>query len=292
MQIERLELEQGSKEWHTLRKTKITSTDAAVIMGVSPWKTKSQLYKEKKSQETNTFVNEVMQRGIDLEPIARDLYIYRTGIHVKPAVVVKHWAMASLDGISDCDRFIVEIKCPGDKTHEIATNGKIPDYYYPQLQHQMYVCDLNEIDYFSFDGFSGEIVKVKRDEEYITKMIEKELEFYQCLVNNTPPMDDENNYIQRNDELWKHYAEMYVNLSNQMSDLQQKLDECKNEIIALSKESNCKGYGISVCQINKKGNVDYSKIPELKDIDLEKYRKKPSFFWKINKINDNDIFAA
>ena len=52
------EIIQGSQEWLDLRKTKITATDACVIMGESSWKTIIQLYEEKISQENNTFVNE------------------------------------------------------------------------------------------------------------------------------------------------------------------------------------------------------------------------------------------
>ena len=43
------EMQQGTPEWLALRKTKITATDACVIMGSSRWKTKTQLYREKLS---------------------------------------------------------------------------------------------------------------------------------------------------------------------------------------------------------------------------------------------------
>jgi len=33
--------------------------------------------------------------------------------------------------------------------------------------------------------------------------------------------------------------------------------------------------------IKKKGSIDYSKVGELKNIDLEKYRKPDSSFYKI-----------
>jgi putative phage-type endonuclease len=182
-----VDVEQGSKAWHELRKSKITATDAPVIMGASPWKTKHQLYYEKTESGYEIVINERMQRGLDLEPIARETFIFSTGTFVAPAVVVKDWAMASLDGITKDGSYIIEIKCPGEKYHAIALQGKVPDHYYPQLQHQMYVTDLKEAGYVSFDGKDFVCVKVQRDDAYIERMVEEEKKFYECLVNRIQP---------------------------------------------------------------------------------------------------------
>lgn len=104
------ELEQGSQEWHALRKTKITATDSTVIMGASHWKTKLQLYHEKLSNDPPEPNNERMQRGHDLEPVARELYNIQTWSDMKPVVIVKDWQMASLDGRDARSGRIVEIK--------------------------------------------------------------------------------------------------------------------------------------------------------------------------------------
>lgn len=276
-----LEYIQGTDEWLALRKTKITATDASVIMGSSPWKTKIQLYEEKISQENNTFMNERMQRGLDLEPIARDLFTIQTGIEVNPIVVIKDWTMASLDGISACGKYIVEIKCPGEKDHAIALSGKIPDHYYPQLQHQMYVANVQFAYYFSFDGTDGVYLQLVRDPNYIEKLIHEEKKFYDCLINKTPP---EGNYKERNDPLWEQCSIQWKSLVQQIKSLEKKEEEIRKQLIFLSGESNTKGAGISLCQIQKKGNVDYSKIPELKNIDLDQYRKSESTYWKISSI--------
>ncbi len=272
---------QGSEEWLNFRKTKITATDASVIMGASHWKTKQQLYQEKISDETQLFTNERMQRGIDLEPIARDLYCIQSGHEVFPRVIVKDWQMASLDGFSDCGKYLVEIKCPGEKDHAIALSGKVPDHYYPQLQHQMHVCGVEMMDYFSFDGNNGVIVEVFRDDEYIEKMIVEEKKFYDCLMNKTPPEPSESDYIERDDELWTSCAMKWKNLKETMKELEKEEEDLRKQLIFLAGESNTKGGGISLCQVTRKGNVDYAKIPELKNVDLEQYRKSGSTCWRI-----------
>lgn len=274
------QLEQGTQEWLEFRRHKITATDACIIMGTSHWKTKIQLYHEKKDPNYRSTVNDRMQRGTDLEPLARELFYAKTGHKMFPKVIVKDWAMASLDGINDFNE-ILEIKCPGDKDHQIALNGKIPKHYYPQLQHQMYVCDAEKAFYFSFDGFDGVTVEVPRDDAYIAKMIEEEKKFYECLINNIPPEPSEEDYIERSDELWEQCALQYRFVNESIKELEKREEDLRKQLIFLSGESNSKGGGISLCQINRKGNVDYSQIPELKGVDLDQYRKNSINSWRI-----------
>jgi putative phage-type endonuclease len=272
---------QGTLEWHALRKTKISATDASVIMDANPWKTRLQLYHEKLSEDPPAPPNEAMKRGIDLEPIARDLFIAKTGIQVFPRVVVKDWAMASLDGINSFSTKIVEIKCPGPKDHAIAVSGKVPDHYYPQLQHQMYVCGVQTMDYFSFDGIDGVILSVERNSEYIEKMLTEEKRFYECLMNKTPPESSENDYVERNDLTWQQCALKWKSLTESIKELTKEEEEIRKQLIFLSGESNTKGAGISLCQIQRKGSIPYSEIPEIKNMNLEKYRKPSTTCWRV-----------
>lgn len=276
-------IEQGSPEWHALRKTKITATDASVIMGASHWKTRIQLYHEKLSDEPPTPPNERMQRGIDLEPIARALFNFNTGFNMQPAVLVKGWLMASLDGRDEDLGAILEIKCPGEKDHAIALAGRVPDHYYPQLQHQIFVAGVQVAYYFSFDGFDGVTVEVRRDDEYIAKMLDEEQKFYECLVNKTVPAPSESDYIERDDELWQQCSSNWLSVDAQIKELEKQLEHWRNQLIHLSGSSNTKGAGISLCQVTRRGNIDYAKIPQLKGIDLEQYRKAAIESWRITR---------
>src|SRR5271169_3503351 len=127
------DVEQGSENWFALRKTKITATDASILMakgGSYFGKTPFTLYNDKVSDEPKKAPNEAMQRGTRLEPIARELFELQTGIAMEPKVVVKDWAMASLDGMSYNGDLILEIKCPGSRDHATALQGKVPEHYY------------------------------------------------------------------------------------------------------------------------------------------------------------------
>ena len=49
----------------------------------------------------------------------------------------------------------------------------------------------------------------------------------------------------------------------------------------MSGGKSCVGGGVKVSSVVRKGHVDYSSIPELAGVDLEKYRKSPTEFIKI-----------
>ena len=190
MQI--IKLRQQTKEWLEFRRNHICASDAPIIMGNNPYKKIHQLYDEKiKCYES--VPNQYMKRGLELEPIALQAFEKETGLIMFPVVAVHDdlgWMAASFDGMTIEGDSIVEIKCPGKKTHDIAMNKMIPTQYYAQLQHQMHVAGLNFAYYYSFDGENGIILEVQRDQEVIEKMIEKELEFWNCLQTLTPPTID------------------------------------------------------------------------------------------------------
>lgn len=271
-----IDMEQGSAEWLALRKKKVTATDAVVIMGENPWKKPSQLLKEKLSNENNTFSNKAMDDGRRLEPIARDLFILQTGIKVKPVVVVKDdWAMASLDGMSD-DMKIVEIKCPNKKeVHDMAIAGQVPSYYRSQLQHQMFVTGVEEMYYFSFDGIDGVIVPVKRDDEYISRMVVEEKKFFDKMMAKEV-IDDG-----RTDLEWLSLAEKWKSLSAMLKELEQQENEIRSQLIQLANNKPARGWGVTATPFERKGSIDYNSIPELKSIDLEKHRKPSTISWRI-----------
>lgn len=185
-----IQLKQGSSQWLKFRQEGIGASDAIILSGLSPWRTKKELWEEKLGLIDPQPVNSSMQRGMILEPSARKCYEKMTGIDVVDCIKVSKefpWMFASLDGISLDQKTIVEIKCTSKKNHELAKNGQIPAYYMPQIQHQLYVCELDSCHYFSFDGRDGILVIVNRCDIYIKKLLELEKEFYYHMITLTEP---------------------------------------------------------------------------------------------------------
>ena len=177
-----INLKQATKEWLNWRCGLITASDAPIIMGMSPFKKTDQLLNEK-YRRFSTVANPYMQRGIDLEPIALQEFEKETGLIMFPCVGEheNEWMGASFDGMTLEQDAIVEIKCPGKIDMLSAINGDIPEKYKAQLQHQMYVAGLEYMFYYSFSGTCGIIIEVKRDNDFIEIMVEKEREFWDRL---------------------------------------------------------------------------------------------------------------
>lgn len=183
-------LVQGSVQWTERRKKSVTATDASIILGESNYCTPRLLWERKKGIAPPQPTTEAMARGTALEEVARQAYTKMTGRYVFPQVVFHgelSWMMASLDGLSIDGRMLVEIKCPLKPDKRFAAQGVPPPWYYPQLQHQMAVCCLDQMDYFSFDGESGTIVVVHRDQPFIEKMLDAEAAFYELMQGDIPP---------------------------------------------------------------------------------------------------------
>lgn len=288
-----LDIKQNTPEWHALRRTKIGASDAAVIMGVSPWKNTLQLYWEKKGAKSNNYTSPAMQRGLDLEPHARNKFENMFDVMMFPQVVQHHkydWMIASLDGLSfDKDTF-VEIKCPNRHDHSLAELEIIPEHYIPQLQHQLACTNLEFGYYFSFDGLKGIPIKVYRDEEYIKKLIEKELQFYELLMSGIPPEDETIKKYKKNEsDEWIYKTEAYKNLENvikkmelEKEALEKQKKEIKEQLVSLSGKSNTMGNGIRLSKIIRKGPIDHEKLYKEERVNLEKYRKQPIEYWNIH----------
>lgn len=181
---------QGTESWLRFRRSHISASDASSILQCNPYKSILELYEEKVfgfEQDENHF----MARGKELEPLALENFEKKTGLIMFPAVV-KHdvidWMMASLDGMTINRDALVEIKCNGKKNHDLALKGKIPRHYEAQIQHQLCCTNLDFAYYYSFDGLDGVIIKVKRDQNFIDILLEKEKEFWHCLQTFTPPL--------------------------------------------------------------------------------------------------------
>ncbi|CAB4126508.1 COG5377 Phage-related protein, predicted endonuclease [uncultured Caudovirales phage] len=279
-------IQQNTPEWEALRSNKVGASDAPAIMEVSPWETPYSLWEKKLGLKESSY-NSAMQRGHELEDKARIELEKILGVLLLPEVKLHdehHWMMASLDALDSTNSVLAEIKCPGKVDHAMAASGKIPDKYFPQLQHQLEVCKLEMGYYYSFDGEAGVLLKIYRDDKYIKEMVSKEKEFWDCLQEFNPPKMTLKDYsVQFGDE-WRRYAAEWEQVSEQRKALEEREDALKKALIALSQNQSSQGGGIRLTKVIRKGNVDYSAIPELKQVDLETYRKKPIESWRLSKV--------
>jgi putative phage-type endonuclease len=280
-----IDVEQGSDAWLAWRKTVITATDCPAIMGTSPWSTEYKCWQKKLGLIEEQKSNDAMERGKRLEPKARADFNRRYSYFMEPCVVEStdsDFLGASLDGLSDCQKYVLEIKCGGSKLHDLATKGEIPDYYKDQIQHQLIVTNAEKAFYYSYDGEQGICIEVFPDPDFKARFMEKARKFWKCVAFNEPPALQDSDYKDMSAEpQWKGFATEYRKLCEQIKNLEEVKESYRKELIKLSGDQNCSGDGLKVMKTTVRGRVDYDAIPELKDVDIDKYRKKSSTIWKI-----------
>ncbi len=182
-----INLEQGGPAWLSYRQGKVMATDTPVILGSNPWVTKLERWEEKMGIRPGPEMNDAMREGQRKEPIARALIEDMLGIKFIPIVYendIHSWLAASLDGISECGRFIIEIKCPTKaKLHFENKRGEIPEYYFDQMQHQLICTPKAEVNFFCTYLPDDKECPVKITESVLHKekkelILEKGYDFY------------------------------------------------------------------------------------------------------------------
>lgn len=188
---------QNSEEWYKLRLGKITSSNFAKVcanMGKA-FGEPAKNYARKKAlervtdqlDETENFKNSYMDRGHELEPIARMLYEEETFNHVSNGGFYEMGTYGdSPDGLigkSGC----VEIKCVVPNTHwkRIEKGGIDPAYKW-QVQGHLFVSGREWCDFISYcpefaPGKQLFIHRVERD-MFLIKQLQERLEEFELLI--------------------------------------------------------------------------------------------------------------
>ena len=184
----RVEIQQDTRAWHDWRRQGIGATEARAVRAGG--KGAKRLLREKTGKEEERDVQSAaMVRGKDLEPEARAAYIKEVGITVKPACVENiktPWLRASLDGISNDEKRIVEIKCGERIYNSVKSNGKVPKEYVAQTQHILATTGLESLDFWCYEpGFNGIRIPVSRDEGYIDELLNKEQSFWTKVLDES-----------------------------------------------------------------------------------------------------------
>jgi putative phage-type endonuclease len=272
-------MEQGSNEWLEWRKQGLGASDAPVIMGISPYTTPYQLWEEKVGLKSGFKGNWATQRGNRLEPQARAHFELENDADFIPTLATHSefsWLRASLDGFNEVENSILEIKCPGKDDHGMAAAGRIPDKYWPQLQHQFLVTGARKAYYYSFDGSSGHTVECYPDMDYIEGLFAKEKEFWQMVINQQAPKLSAKDVVVVKDHESILLADRYCELVEKQKDLDTQIKSLRKALEKAADHPRTKIGRLSITKTVRTGRVNYKAIPALTNIDLSQYRGKPS----------------
>lgn len=188
------DIQQGSEDWFLLRLGKYTCSDGQAISangkGLETLAfTKVAERLTKKAMES--YDNEAMQRGRELEELARNSYELEKGITTKQIgfVELDEWIGGSPDGFIGDDG-LIEIKCPTDRVFvEYMFYKKIDTKYLAQMQMQMFITGRKYCDYVLFNpNFEKSLIitRVLPDKEMVEKIqmgLTKGVEFAKQIMS-------------------------------------------------------------------------------------------------------------
>src|SRR5258707_2571109 len=147
--IERLK--ENTPEWHRWRLQGLGASDAPVVMGDAPFRTRRFLWSVKTGLARESAVGPAARRGRTLEYAARIAYERYTGIQMEPLCLVHdglEWMRASLDGLSFDGAIALEIKCPWGNRDQAALSAGLHSDQKPSSAVERPIMQLLGCGYF------------------------------------------------------------------------------------------------------------------------------------------------
>ncbi|KKK48976.1 hypothetical protein LCGC14_3139720, partial [marine sediment metagenome] len=181
-------------EWLKERQTGIGGSDAAAILGLSPYRSPLDVWQEKTGPVFELEDTPAMKRGRVLEPVAAEAYVEETGCKIRRQPLRRHRELNFM--ISNVDRQVLagtagvdspgtlEIKCPGLKVlADVKAHGLV-DYMTVQLMHYLAVTGYDWGSFALFNAENWELIHfdLEADQDFIGMMMEKEADFWNSYV--------------------------------------------------------------------------------------------------------------
>lgn len=272
------------------RMSGLGGSDAAAVLGISPFKSRLQLWNEKVYKKPHSFPgNElILQIGNALEPIIADKYSSMTGRILEKRSQRVHPYYPFI--IGNIDREIIgDERGPG--ILEIKTKGawidwhgdEIPPYYMSQIQHYLYVYGYSWASFAVLDLGTRKVtyVDVDRDNKQILKIVKEEMKFWKLVQTKVSPEIESSKvcgdflreYYNKSEDIIidlidnneaTKWAMMLRDIRSQEKVLEAKEIECKNNLMVL--------VGSAQKALGNAFNISW-KAPKDKEVfDLEKFK--------------------
>lgn len=179
---------QYTDEWYSARLGKVTASRVADVMAKTKtgYSTSRQNYmmqllcERLTGKKEESYSSAAMQRGTEMEPIARAVYEAEKGLFVVETGLVEHEEIknfgASPDGLVGDDG-LIEIKCPNTATHvDFLRTEKPQGKYQWQMLAQMACTGRKWCDFVSYDDrlpypLNYHCVRFERDDIRINEML-------------------------------------------------------------------------------------------------------------------------
>lgn len=155
---------QGSQEWRDHRANYFNASDAAAMLSLSPYKTRSELLIERATgitKEVSKYQQQIFDKGHKVEAMARPIVEIKLGIELYPVVCSVDSLSCSCDGLSLDGKIAWECKQWNKELAYLVSCGRVPDNHMPQLQQILIVTGAEFVFFTVTDGTEDNFVNLK-----------------------------------------------------------------------------------------------------------------------------------
>lgn len=213
------------EDWLKLRQLGIGGSDAAIVLGLSKWKTPFELFLEKTNQvELQESQSEAAYFGSILEDVVAKEFELRTGKKVRRRnQMLQHdeheFMLANVDRMIVGEDAILECKTASAYLANDWKDDEVPENYIIQVQHYMAVTGTKKAYIAALIGGNRFIWKeIERDDELIEIIINAQKEFWNEFVKkDIPPALDGSSAAERyiKERYSQSESETVVNLGHE-----------------------------------------------------------------------------
>lgn len=285
MSAVKLNLVQGTSEWLSARKHGVGASETPAILGLSPYKTKRDLWFEKSGFDDEDITESkkfLFSKGHDIEEKIRQMYFEKIGIEFTPAFYKKDEIfLASLDG-ENKNEGVLEAKYTTKDVVKNALKGEVPVHHRIQVQQQLLVTGYDKAHYIcTNDGKDYVSVIVRPDKKIQSQITDEVKAFWELVLTGKCPelTDKDTMYITDADQrlLFRNFKSLY----EKKKEIESEYKALEEQIKEICKHPKTSCAGVKVTKYEVKGNIQYRNIPDLKNINLDMYRSRPSLRTKI-----------
>lgn len=189
-----LDLQQGSEEWHRVRATRLTASEAPAMMGVSKYQSRNDLLKQKATgltPDVDAHTQRLFDSGHATEAKARPIAesILNDDLYPVTCEDDDGRLLASMDGLTMLEDVGFEHKLYSESLAAQVKAGELEPHYTIQMDQQMLVSGAEKILFMCSDGTEEncEYLWYERDESKFKPLLAGWAQFEKDLAEYEAP---------------------------------------------------------------------------------------------------------
>lgn len=264
------DIEPNTPAWLELRKQYRTASEAAIVLGISPFTSVEKFKRIKEGQITQHY-SAAMRRGHQLEDSVRQWANQHFGLSLVEEIWTCGAYLASLDGIDA--GVVVEIKASSHTYHDLV-NGRVPAHYEVQVQQQLYCSGAKVAFIVAICPKTGKFARSNEifPDPAVMQRIERAWEIFDAL--NLSHAEPAQVPLVRDDDLeLVDLFSQYAQIQQQLQRLQDRSDHLRLSImnhVPPERSLSCAGHLVEYRKPSVK--TDYKRAAIDAGLDLSKYQ--------------------